>query len=647
MTELVADMARNTVDGHTAPDQQPRRRSRYERLGNATSTFRSIQPKQSAIEDVSRREQAEAIIRTLPKLRRGPRPGKRRAGPSGASSTEGVAKRLVRPEETKGTTGDARQGKRSCYPSPEEPPRKQIRVEPRGRRRRELQAEDLASVSRYLEEEFAVKESLSNEKTWCTPIPHDRKVSTVRDFYKAFHDASTLPIRTCVVCYRKRTERELRQVKWERWAADYVERVDDSVFSCRTCFPVGEAVSACADCVRCLARGGLSPAARLHSRLRCEDFFPDELKGLTPIEEKLIGLNSCYGFVTRYSIPGRHKQVGGYPRHVHVKGHITVFPNNVQELVTKVLPHPLVRVMDEIHVSWQGAERPGPSDLSSLLSVRRQVVERALSWLKKNNHHYADIEIDRLEMESWGSLSHGVPSLVYDRMERNEPSAWDRTRTAQVVPPVERAMDDESPAEIEEILAQLYQGQDVNVTDSQNRKYEGIGADESNGSSDAGHGRDDNVKRIDEVTSSALFPLDGPPDVSDAEKLRFAWHAVGGDGDENDRAGPRTWIRSAESRQGEGEVCEPYIHVCRGAEFADSLDAWFFARTFPTLFPFGFGGPRLAEEAIIRPETADNSRGTGTRAEAAVRDLFIVSEYEPSDMGWYRAAATRWPICDA
>lgn len=85
-----------------------------------------------------------------------------------------------------------------------------------------------------------------------------------------------------------------------------------------------------------------------------------------------------------------------YPR--HIKGHITVFPNNVQELATKVLPHPLLQVMDEIHVSWQGAEKPSPSDLSSLLSVRRRVFERALIWLKKNNPHYAEIEIGAAEM---------------------------------------------------------------------------------------------------------------------------------------------------------------------------------------------------------------------------------------------------------
>ncbi|KAJ4182635.1 hypothetical protein NW767_013780 [Fusarium falciforme] len=77
--------------------------------------------------------------------------------------------------------------------------------------------------------------------------------------------------------------------------------------------------------------------------------FPEELKGLTPVEEKLIRLNSCYGFITKYSIAEGQRQSVTYPK--HVKGHITVFPNNVQELATRILPYPLVRVMEEIYVA--------------------------------------------------------------------------------------------------------------------------------------------------------------------------------------------------------------------------------------------------------------------------------------------------------
>ncbi|XP_044717360.1 PIF1-like helicase domain-containing protein [Hirsutella rhossiliensis] len=219
--------------------------------------------------------------------------------------------------------------------------------------------------------------------------------------------------------------------------------------------------------------------------------------------------------------------------------------------------------MDEIHVSWQGAEKPAPSDLSGLLSVRRQVVERALVWLKKNNPHYADIEIDKAEMDSWGTPSHGVPSMVYGRMERNEPSAWEKTRTAQVVPPAERAMDDDGPAEIEEVLARLRQGQDV--SDKPSREFEGGGAD---GANDAVP--EDGAKMINEITSSGMFALDGPPGVSDAEKVRFACNAVGGDGAEDDRPGLRAWIRSAGRVEG----------------------------TFPTLLPFGFGDETAARDLL-------------------------------------------------
>ncbi|KAM4067920.1 PIF1-like helicase [Hirsutella rhossiliensis] len=267
----------------------------------------------------------------------------------------------------------------------------------------------------------------------------------------------------------------------------------------------------------------------LHGRLGCEHAYPDELKGLTPVEEKLISLNSCYGFVTRYSIPGGQRQ--------------SVRAGD------QVLPHPLVRVMDEIHVSWQGAEKPGPRDLSGLLSVRRRAVERALVWLKENNPLYGEVEIDVAEMESWGAAARGA-----------------------VVPPTERAMDDEGAVEIEEILVMLSQGRDPA---ERSRDVRPTCDDEEDGARPEEGG-----EVIDEVTSSGMFPLDGPPGVADAEKIRFARDAVGPDG-ARARAGPRTWVGTAAggaARGGDGDKYEPYIQVRRGNEFADSADAANFAK---------------------------------------------------------------------
>ncbi|KAH7247397.1 uncharacterized protein BKA55DRAFT_514761, partial [Fusarium redolens] len=314
---------------------------------NEAPTVRITQPEQSVSEDIRRSELAAAIARGLPKRRRGRgRPPKARPDTSSVSNIGGSAQHPALTHR-------------------DQPPRKQIRAGTRRQRRLELQAEDLVSVLHFLEDEFAVKESLSNEQTWCTPIPHERKVSTARDFYKAFHDVDALAIRTCMLCYRH---------PFAIFMSELLSRGRDLLGMCG---------------VRSLLEAGCSVACGPASQTYW---------GLTPVEEKLIALNSCYGFVTRYSIASSQKQSARYPK--HIKGHITVFPNNVQELATKVLPHPLVQVMEEIHVSWQGAEKPAPSDLSGLLSVRRRVVERALVWLKKNNPHYAEIEIDAAEMES-------------------------------------------------------------------------------------------------------------------------------------------------------------------------------------------------------------------------------------------------------
>ena len=175
---------------------------------------------------------------------------------------------------------------------------------------------------------------------WCAPIPDEIKLSTVRSFYTAFHESKTLPICTCVICYQRCAGAELEELDWNRCVRSTVDKREGSPFACRPCFPPGEKIFGCADCLKHLAIDVLSPAAQLHTRLGCEHMFPDELKGLTPVEEQLIALNSCYGFITKYSLPEGHREGVRYPK--HVKGHITVFPNNVQELVTNVLPHPLL-----------------------------------------------------------------------------------------------------------------------------------------------------------------------------------------------------------------------------------------------------------------------------------------------------------------
>ncbi|KJZ69031.1 hypothetical protein HIM_11574 [Hirsutella minnesotensis 3608] len=420
-------------------------------------TLRPIQPKDTIFQDPRRTAQlAASIAWGLPKLRRGPvRRPKAEVGVDGGAAEPASAWLSEKGQPQ-------RRGKRDRLPSGDERPRKQVRSGIGSQRRRELQAEDLGSVLRFLEEDFAIKERLSNDQTWCTPIP------------------------------------------------------------------------------------GVDGARFLSGVSRCEHVADTDVHGVLPqVYERRVEGDYMGSMAVKLRAEGRP---------------LTIFMSELlcggRELATKVLPNPLVRVMDEIHVSWQGSEKPGPSDLSSLLSVRRRVVERALVWLKKNNPHYAEIEIDVPEMESWGAPPHGVPSLVYDRMERNEPSAWEKTRTAQVVPPTERGVDDEGSVEIEEILTALHQGEDSSRCETDRRGENE--AYECRRESDAEP--DQTVKPINEVTSSGMFALDGPPDVADADKLRFVCDAVG-EGARNCHRGPRTWVGSStEGRRGHVDGSEPYVH---------------------------------------------------------------------------------------
>jgi hypothetical protein len=524
------------------------------------------------------------------------------------------------------------------------------RGEQRPKRRRTKQVEDLGMQSlhealTYLKADFTEKETLSRNNNWCKPIPHDRKVSTVQQFYKTFHDSKTMPLSTCAICYCKFAELELKPVRWEEWRDIVRPPQRPSQFDCPMCFHPEKEVSACQRCIKGKDNEGLTPAARMHAAILCEHRFPDELKDLSPVEEKLIALNSCYGFFTKYHRPDGKRQTATYPK--HLKGNITVFPNNVQDLATRVLPHPLLKVMEEIHVSWEGTQKPERKDLSHLLSVRRDVVETALKWLKLNNPLYAEVEIDVAEMDTWGRPQSGVPDQIYSRLTRDEPSAFEKTRTAQIVPQTDRGLEDEAPVDIEELLANLNSQQDLDTDNSEldnDRDFSSHDDDMENGQEVASydddrensqHARfreiqaasrqnadlhdnqtetdgntashdkamgleksqtaDGNALLVQEISASGMFPLDKPPGANKADQLGYLYEAINTDSSSTSMP-TDTGATSVEVR--DTHPSEPYIMVSRAANFADSMDAQFFPKTFPTLFPFGRGGPRRTEEDI-------------------------------------------------
>lgn len=227
----------------------------------------------------------------------------------------------------------------------------------------------------------------------------------------------------------------------------------------------------------------------------CEHRYPGELRELTPLEEKLISLNAAYGFITKFNVQ-RGQQTGPTYRK-HVVGHISVFPNDVESLAATILPHPLVSTLDQVHVLWSGLERPRPLDVSKLLSVRPAVLRAALQWLRVKNPLYADIVVNEEEMNSWTFEDDSqVPALAYQRMVREQETAEEAIRTAQIVPPADRGQDlPAQPATVEDIATELAGRSAHSVPDVRSSSLEEATAEETE-------------ERVFELRSAAMFPID-------------------------------------------------------------------------------------------------------------------------------------------
>jgi hypothetical protein len=94
---------------------------------------------------------------------------------------------------------------------------------------------------------------------------------------------------------------------------------------------------------------------------------------------------------------------------------------------------------------------------------------------------------------------------------------------------------------------------------------------------------------IHEIAICYIFSIDDVPAVSNVDKLQYIFEAVRGSTPGRYGVVGLTILRYKES-------VELYIAISRGDEFADPSDPFFFAKTFPTLFPFGTGGSRIADE---------------------------------------------------
>ncbi|KAK8106682.1 PIF1-like helicase domain-containing protein [Apiospora kogelbergensis] len=272
-------------------------------------------------------------------------------------------------------------------------------------------------------------------------------------------------------------------------------------------------------------------------------------------------------------------------------GHITVFPNDVESLAARVLPHPLLATLEEVHVIWMGPERPTPQDVSKLLSARPSTLRAALAWLRVNNPLYSEVLVAEGEMESWAfEGGTDVPVAAYNRMAREEETAADRIRTAHVVPPSDRGRSSPHPGRTaEEIVEELVEAVPHPPPASMEEAVD-----------------EETAQLVFELRSTGMFPIDGEGELGDQDKLYFVSQAF--DAERQSGETPSIYVRSCGER--------PFIRVWRGRDFADSLSPDFFPKTFPTCFPYGRGGSRAVRA---------NGPAGAADTESAVRDMSLES----------------------
>jgi len=455
----------------------------------------------------------------------------------------------------------------------------------------QLQRESLKSILQYHESCFRDKMEASATRSWCKEVPLALQVEAPKSFYQAFTDEKTLPISHCVFCYRKQAPCELTTVQWKRQLTPSLLQATRTLQQCRKCLPLDDDAGAhvCRECHASLEGGKLPKTCSVNNMdIGCEHRYPEVLDDLSPVEERLIALQAPFGYITKFTVD--NKTPSGLSYRKHVKGHIVVFPNKVEDLVATVLPHPLLETIENIHVSWSGSSKPGPTDVGNLLQVRKSRVRTALSWLQRNNPLYEHVTINHGEIDGWRYADgSNVPILIMDSMRREEPSAAEKTQTDHIVPDTDRGLEDNRSASIEELLNSVHD----HSSDDPSRMEDPPSTEQHHTSpggpsiaAPAPGPSDGSGDAVYETSSSGMFPLDGPAAFEEADKLSFL-------------AGV---MPTSQSRQGEdSEPCaiqvqttgeQPFIRVERGADFADSLHEDFFPRTFPKLFPWGRGGPK-------------------------------------------------------
>ncbi|EWY79575.1 hypothetical protein FOYG_17269 [Fusarium oxysporum NRRL 32931] len=548
------------------------------------------------LEGLARQRKEERIRQRAANAARAPRsptPDQIQPSPQTPSSTARVSRparpnQIQRPPRTP-SSKRPREGEGLLTPPSTRPDRRSKRPRPLGDVKG-LQRKSIDSILQHYESCFRDKEEASVSRSWCKEVPLAAQVEAAKSFYQAFTDEKTLPISHCVFCYKKQAPGELARIQWKSLLATPLVQATRALQLCAKCLPQdGEGgVDVCRECRAGLQNGRLPKACSVNNmHIGCEHRYPKELDDLSPVEERLIALHAPFGYITKFTVD--NKAPSGLKYRKHVKGHIVVFPNKVDDLVATVLPHPLLEAIENIHVSWSGSSKPNPTDVGHLLQVRKTIVRKALVWLQKNNPLYEHVAINHSEIDCWQyEGTSNIPTVIFEMMGREEPSIAEKTQTDHIVPATDRGLPENQSTSIEELL------NSVRVDPGEERHPPGelsasvLDKDQTDANGDV----------VYETSSSGMFPLDEPATFSEADKLSFLADAMQTDRSRGNDV-PQPCGMNMETTEE-----QPFIRVERGSGFADNLHEDFFPRTFPKLFPWGKGGPKATTDTESRQQRA-------------------------------------------
>ena len=186
---------------------------------------------------------------------------------------------------------------------------------------------------------------------------------------------------------------------------------------------MGETYRFCKPCDGSVQRGHL-PKFALANHLFLGD-IPDELRGLTVVEENMIALTRLKCMILQ--LKEDRKETSGFLSQRAYTGHTIYFHQNIQALAN-VLPPPIEEIIGHVCVLFVGSHKPTQQFLRTYatpLVVRAERVRAALLWLKTHNYLYRDIMIDHTLLNSI-ALENGLTYPV----EHVESSLFDTDTTS-------------------------------------------------------------------------------------------------------------------------------------------------------------------------------------------------------------------------